>query len=838
MANLRTDNLCGRGDVSVNDGTVWSSFVSGSTLSGYPATNGFNGNTVNDVYPAAGGTIVWTAPNGGIRGNKIRIHVYAGNTHPIVLVNGVTTGAIVGSSTPDQRGAWVDVTDITGGVLKTITAVGQTIGGVARQSGWGAVEIDGEILIDSLVGSKGGRSAINGSVFFDGNSHLEIASSSDFAYGTGDFNWEAWVLLARGQATGYIFDHGNDGGTLQYESNKVRYYNSTTGNSGALYDDGGSIDYDGWHHIAVARSSGTTKLFVNGIQKASASDSHNYSAQVLTIGDYGANTGTNKWRGYISNARICKGHAIYTENFTPPTSPLTVHYTSDGDETVLLCCQDSDDPTKDTAGRHTITAFGGSFQTGNQSILINSDFSQGTTGFIGDSGASISESGGVMTVTNGGGDNLYALRQDGCLRIGGKYRCTATITPTFASGNPVFRVRFGGSAESFVQPQATMSTGVSFRLDTGEIVADGTQFEIGSGNSSGITQFTITDLVVTAINPPIMPKVIPPYGVDAGVTFGGAISMNSSSWMNFPTGRTSERGRGRGVIFGGYSSPTGYTQDIYYIDIQSFGNAVHFGDITATRYSGGGCGSSTRGIIGGGRDGSTSNRINTIEYVEIAITSNSLDFGDLTTGKAFNPGGGNQTRGIWMGGSSPTTLDDIEYVTIASKGDAIDFGNLRAASYAPATAASPTRMLAMGGGNPSSFFDYIDYVEIATTGNAQDFGDLTQDRNQNTGVSSNTRAVAMGGARSPALSNVIDFVTMSTLGNATDFGDTLGTYEHTGSVNNSIRGVLCGARTPSYINIMESITIATTGNSTDFGDIPRDNLAYVVGASDSHGGLS
>ena len=33
------------------------------------------------------------------------------------------------------------------------------------------------------------------------------------------------------------------------------------------------------------------------------------------------------------------------QTFTPPTSPLTVHYNSDGDETVLLCCQDSDDPT-------------------------------------------------------------------------------------------------------------------------------------------------------------------------------------------------------------------------------------------------------------------------------------------------------------------------------------------------------------------------------------------------------------------------------------------------------------------------------------------------------------
>ena len=549
---------------------------------------------------------------------------------------------------------------------------------------------------NNLSGEQG-QNAYNGSVFFDGSSsYLEIASSSDFAYGTGDFNWEAWVLLARSQATGYIFDHGNDGGTLQYESNKVRYYNSTTGNSGALYDDGGSIDYDGWHHLAVSRSSGTTKLFVNGIQKASASDSHNYSAQVLTIGDYGANSGTNKWKGYISNARICKGHAVYTASFTPPRSELTAV-----DGTVVLCCQNSDDVTQEETGK-TITANG----------------------------------------------NL----------------ATAGYNKT-------------------------------------------------------------------------QPKVIPPYGVDAGNTFGGPIQQSSQGYMYFPTGRTEERGRGRGVMFGGYSSPTGYTQDIYYLDIQSMGNAVHFGDITATRYSGGGCGSSTRGIIGGGRK-SNSDRINIIEYVEIAITSNSLDFGDLTGIKAFNPGGGNQTRGIWMGGSSPTTLDVIEYVTIASKGDAIDFGNLRAASYAPATAASPTRMLAMGGGNPSSFFDYIDYVEIATTGNAQDFGDLTQDRNQNTGVSSNTRAVAMGGARSPAISNVIDFVTIATTGNATDFGDTRSTYEHTGSVNNSIRGVITGARTPSYVNILESITIATTGNSTDFGDIPRDNLAYVVGASDSHGGLS
>ncbi len=331
---------------------------------------------------------------------------------------------------------------------------------------------------------------------------------------------------------------------------------------------------------------------------------------------------------------------------------------------------------------------------------------------------------------------------------------------------------------------------------------------------------------------------IPFDRADSGNVFNGPIKHNTQGYMYFPTGRTEERGRGRGVIFGGYSSPTGYTKDIYYIDIQSMGNAVHFGDITATRYSGGGCGSSTRGIIGGGRAGSDSNRVNIIEFVEIAITSNSLDFGDLTGVNAFNAGGGNQTRGIWMGGSTPTTVDTIEFVTIATKGDALDFGNLTVAKNAIATGASSTRMLGMGGGNPSQSFATIDLITIATTGNASDFGDLTAAKSSGTGVSSNTRAVAIGGVGSPAILNTMDFVTIATTGNATDFGDTLATYEHTGSVNNSIRGVITGARTPSYLNILEFITIATTGNSKDFGDIPRDNLAYVVGASDSHGGLS
>jgi len=849
MANLRTDNLCGRGDVSVNDGTVWSSLVSGNTLSGYPATNGFNGNTVNDVYPAAGETIVWTAPNGGIRGSKIRIHVYAGNTHPIIMVNGVTTGAVVGSSTPDQRGAWVDVTDITGGVLKTITAVGQTISSVARQSGWGAVEIDGEILVDSLVGSKGGRSAISGSVYFPGyingtvSEYLSIPDTNDLDIGTSDFTFECWVRAAEssGEYAGIFgpYNYDNAGLTIQLSNTgKLRVINPTAidqeGSTVIIPQDGTMGD---WHHIAVERSSGTIKGYVNGIEEishsySSAIDFCNGGFAVIGVTDRNDYPGDYDLKGFISNLRVCKGHAVYGGAFTPPTSPLTVHYTSENDKTSLLCCQDSDDPTQEATGK-TISAHGGRFQTGNKNILLNGDFSQGTTGFFGDSGASISESGGVMTVTNGGGDNLYALAQFGVCHPGQSYRLTATVTPTFASGNPVFRVRFGGNAESFVQEESSMSTGVSFRIDTGERVADGRSLEIGSGNSSGITQFTITDLVVTAINPPILPKVIPPYGVDAGVTFGGAISMNSSSWMNFPTGTTEERGRGRGFVGGGNNPST--TNTIQFVEIQTSGNSFDFGDLSAGRQSTlGALANSTRGIWGGGQIHPANSDI--MDFITTATTGNATDFGNLSVARRNLIGTGNQTRGLFAGGQTPTLQDVIDYVTIASLGNATDFGNLSVARKDLGAASSQTRGLFFGGNAPSGS-DVIDYVTIATAGNATDFGNLTVSRTSQA-VSSKTRAVVMGGnAGAPGYANynTIDFVTISSTGDATDFGDLITAIANTQPASNSIIGLNMGGSNGS-VNTIEFITIASEGNAQDYGDLIFTQ-GEGAGCSDSHGGI-
>ena len=718
---------------------------------------------------------------------------------------------------------------------------------------------------------EGGRNAYDGSVFFPGSkSYLRLVSGeviSGTGFGTGDFTIEFWINrgVNAGNYTGLV--------TLTSSTNVKRFevaiHNSTIQvytDTGA-WRDTGYIPVSGvYEHIVFQRdySGNTLKMYANGEEKWSVSNNRDYDEPFVTkIGIHG--TGYDSFQGYLSNVRICIGHLVYSSNyFTPPTSPLTVHYTSENDKTVLLCCQDSDNPLQEATGK-TIFAHGGTLKSGNRSILLNSDFSDGTTDFYGDSGASISESGGVMTVTNGGGDNLYALAQQNALRIGGKYRCTATVTPTFASGNPVFRVRFGGSNVSFTQQESTMSTGVAVRIDTGEKVADGTTFEIGSGVSSGITQFTITDLVVTAIDPPTTePKIFPPVGVDAGNTFDGAINLNSNGYVYFPTGRAEERGRGRGIFNGGYNNPgsASYNAEINDVEIASDGVTSRFGDLTQARYTVATAGSSTRSVfIGGGANVSPNPffSVNTIDFITIATRGNAQDFGDTDEVGYFKTGVSSSTRGVFTEGriynpSAGTGSVDMEYITIATKGDGIQFGDLVAGGRVSLcnAAMSPTRGIFAGGvaspvSDPTSFVNTIEYVTMATLGNSVDFGDLEKTGGggrSNGNCSSNTRGVFNVTTQSPADGPTLEYITIASTGDAKDFGD-CGTPTMKGACSNKTRGLFAGGFvSPSgspttYTNTCEKITIATTGNATDWGDTFEGvRRAYNSGNSDSHGGLS
>ena len=321
---------------------------------------------------------------------------------------------------------------------------------------------------------------------------------------------------------------------------------------------------------------------------------------------------------------------------------------------------------------------------------------------------------------------------------------------------------------------------------------------------------------------------------DAGINFTGPIKLNTQGYMYFPTGVTTQRGRGRGVIGSGYVAPARVTT-IDFITIHSEGNATDFGDLTVARSDCANVSSSTRGIFAAGIIGYS----DVIDFVTIATTSNATDFGDTTSARQQPAGASNQTRGIIAGGKSPASnpagVNTIEFITIASTGNGQDFGDLLATQAGHFGLSSPTRAIFAGGYTPAET-NVIQFITIATTGDATDFGDLTVARGGGAGGANLTRGLFYTGYASPALTNVIDFITIASTGDATDFGDAVTARgEITGCCSDLIRGVFSGGN--SNTNAIEKVIFATTGNAKDFGDLTVARRG-ATSLSDGHGGLA
>lgn len=155
-----------------------------------------------------------------------------------------------------------------------------------------------------------------GSIYFDGTGDfLDIASSSGFAFGTGDFTVEGWFYLNRtGQHR--LIDFANERLIYIDGNTRVVYYL----NANAIVSS--ALVANAWYHFALSRSSGSTKLFLNGVQAGSTyTDSANYPASAPTIGRDRSNSFFHQ--GYISDLCVSKT-ARYTSNFSVPTTPISL----------------------------------------------------------------------------------------------------------------------------------------------------------------------------------------------------------------------------------------------------------------------------------------------------------------------------------------------------------------------------------------------------------------------------------------------------------------------------------------------------------------------------------
>ena len=291
---------------------------------------------------------------------------------------------------------------------------------------------DSKIVVHPVSGG-GAPPAANYSVNFDGSSYLNTNGAGDFQMGnSADFTIECWAKFDDTSNKGLWQLDGlstNYTDTLSFAHNGSNWHGYR---GGSTWDFGGSRNANQWYHCAYVRHNGTCHIYVDGTSLGSWSDSYNYIGTNLVIGGY--YTTSYLMNGNISNFRLVNGQALYTQNFTPSTTALTM--TSQGAVTgnvKLLCCNKSS-ATDKTFGP-TITNGAGSPTAGSQHPFSGGGgggdtYAEAGGGYgIYNSGQSCAPNqndpnkgmGGTYNTSNsdGGGDGGNGMQYSGCRQGGG-----------------------------------------------------------------------------------------------------------------------------------------------------------------------------------------------------------------------------------------------------------------------------------------------------------------------------------------------------------------------------------------------------------------------------------
>ena len=326
---------------------------------------------------------------------------------------------------------------------------------------------------------------------------------------------------------------------------------------------------------------------------------------------------------------------------------------------------------------------------------------------------------------------------------------------------------------------------------------------------------------------------------------------NGNEWRQFTyilDIQNSPSGRGRGVFGGGLGPGPSLsnTLTIDFVNIHSQGNALEFGNLTGT-YRGWICAVSngTRGVWNSGSDYGGGNTSAIIDYVTIASEGDAIDFGDPSFNSFAKAAFSSTTRGVWGGGwnGSNANVNTIEYIEIATLGNALDFGDLAQATRGMGSSGNQIRGIFAGGqaaNDNSNFSSDIDFVTIASKGNATSFGNLTSRKRMDGGgqVSNSIKGLFWNTSGSTTAGHGVDSITIASEGNAVFFADGLTNESVPTCTSNKTRGVFAGGYNPAptSTNAIDFVQFSTSGQVFDFGDLTEARMS-AGGCSDSHGGL-
>ncbi len=190
-----------------------------------------------------------------------------------------------------------------------------------------------------------------GSILYDSvNDYLTAPAGTAFQYGTGDFTIEMWIYPTTnngpaGNGVTLFRQRGASYSTQRYlflflwPTNQI--FLQVPGNDFFIGTQN-TVTLNAWNHVALVRSSGSMRIFLNGYANTARANTTNYSdASVYNLA-FGNLVFNNQYtfQGYMTNIRVSKS-AYYTATFEPSRVPFT--RTSQGATNVqlLLNCRDS-----------------------------------------------------------------------------------------------------------------------------------------------------------------------------------------------------------------------------------------------------------------------------------------------------------------------------------------------------------------------------------------------------------------------------------------------------------------------------------------------------------------
>lgn len=244
----------------------------------------------------------------------------------------VTTSSISNSSVPTEK-----LTAIANTVLLTC----QSNRFIDNSSSAHTLTPAGNVTVKSF--NPFGQNSVytpgenKGSAYFDGTggSYLKSSTEAVFGFGTDNFTIECWYYpVSKVQNYPRIWHFGNywqDSSALAFLDRHNDYssiFSVASYSLGYILQSTTTVTNNVWYHLAVVRNGSTITLYVNGI----AEDTYNIgtsefitsSSNFLSIGNVsdGSNLSESETNAYISDLKYIKGTAVYTSDFTPPTSPV------------------------------------------------------------------------------------------------------------------------------------------------------------------------------------------------------------------------------------------------------------------------------------------------------------------------------------------------------------------------------------------------------------------------------------------------------------------------------------------------------------------------------------